>query len=303
MADLEIKKMKQGMSYSCKEKTIILNVFKYFRNQFPDKCVTDVVRRTAKATGCSEKSVFQFRKEEASVEGFKEPSKTKIRKNININSRDIKYDNTVRQAIRNIIYDLQYKNIVPSLNTILKNVNNDKSLPNFSLMTLRRLMFDMGFSYQKNGNKSVLVEKPDNRFVIISNSEQNIIKTQQNHILPPQPIIQPQTQENIHLNHINKLSEQRILDTRLVPPPPLMHKPIQMAPVHQHPMMSHNDHTNMIHANHQLIHKAMPNMMMHHRDMVGPPPPIGNGSIGPPMDIHRKRDPMQTWMHGMIKGQ
>ncbi|XP_074025897.1 uncharacterized protein [Leptinotarsa decemlineata] len=157
----EVVKMKQGMSYSCKEKTIILNVFKYFKNTYPEKCVTEIVRRTAKATGCSEKSVFQFRKEEASVEGFKEPSKTKIRKNININSRFIKYDDNVRQEIRNIIYDLKYRNIIPSLSLILKNVNGNEKLPNFSLMTLRRLLFDMGFCYEKekNGNKSILVEK------------------------------------------------------------------------------------------------------------------------------------------------
>lgn len=176
----EIKKMKQGMSYTSKEKTIILNVYKYFRNQFPDKCITDLVRRTAKATGCSEKSVFQFRKEENSGEGFKEPSKTKIRKNLNINSRDIKYDNSVRSAIRNIIYDLQYKNIVPSLNKILKQVNLDKSLPTFSIMTLRRLMFDMGFSYQKNGNKSILVERPDPRLCDTNNQQP-----------PPQPTQPP----------------------------------------------------------------------------------------------------------------
>lgn len=157
MAQMEIKKMKQGMSYSRKEKTIILNVFKYFLMQYPDKCVTEIVRRTAKATGCSEKSIFQFRKEEASAEGFKEPSKKKVRRNININSRTIKYDNNVRQAIRYIIYDLKYRGIVPSLNTILKQVKGDATLPNFSLMTLRRLMFEMGFSYEKNGNKSVLV--------------------------------------------------------------------------------------------------------------------------------------------------
>lgn len=190
----EVKKMRQGMSYTCKEKTIILNVFKYFRNQFPDKCVTDLVRRTAKATGCSEKSVFQFRKEESSAEGFKEPSKTKIRKNLNINSRDIKYDNTVRSAIRNIIYDLQYKNIVPSLNTILKQINVDKNLPKFSIMTLRRLMLDMGFSYQKNGNKSILVERPDPRLCDAGNQQPQPpnsqplvpdLRLQGNNCLPP----------------------------------------------------------------------------------------------------------------------
>ncbi|KAJ8976497.1 hypothetical protein NQ317_018441 [Molorchus minor] len=163
MMALEVVKMKQGMSYSCKEKTIILNVFKYFRAIHPEKCVTEIVRRTAKATGCSEKSVFQFRKEEASAEGFREPSKTKIRKNININSRFIKYDENVRQAIRNIIYDLKYRNIVPSLGTVLKNIGADEKLPKFSVMTLRRLLMDMGFFYEKekNSNKSVLVERSD----------------------------------------------------------------------------------------------------------------------------------------------
>lgn len=158
----QVVKMKQGMSYSCKEKTIILNVFKYFRSTHPEVCVTEIVRRTAKATGCSEKSVFQFRKEEASAEGFRQPSKTKIRKNININSRFVKYDDNVRQGIRNIIYDLKYRNIVPSLSTILKNVNADEKLPTFSLMTLRRLLSDMGFCYEKekNGGKPLLVEKP-----------------------------------------------------------------------------------------------------------------------------------------------
>lgn len=126
MAQLEIKKMKQGMSYSCKEKTIILNVFKYFRLQFPEKCVTEIVRRTAKATGCSEKSIFQFRKEEASAEGFKEPSKTKTRKNININSRDIKYGDNVRQAIRYVAHTIIQDDVYKPKSTNHENYNKLK---------------------------------------------------------------------------------------------------------------------------------------------------------------------------------
>lgn len=71
MAQLEVKKMKQGMSYSGKEKTIILNVFKYFRIQFPEKCVTDIVRRTAKATGCSEKAFFNLEKKKLAQRDLK----------------------------------------------------------------------------------------------------------------------------------------------------------------------------------------------------------------------------------------
>ncbi|KAG5881115.1 hypothetical protein JTB14_032292 [Gonioctena quinquepunctata] len=208
----EVVKMKQGMSYSCKEKTIILNVFKYFKSTYPEKCVTELVRRTAKATGCSEKSVFQFRKEEASVDGFKEPSKTKIRKNININSRFIKYDENVRQEIRNIIYDLKYRNIIPSLSLILKNVNANEKLPNFSLMTLRRLLFDMGFCYEKekNGNKSVLVEKS-------SIKKENLPLKCQNDTKPLHPVKHNTIPQNIPKN----------IPPSQAPPPPQAQLPPQ----------------------------------------------------------------------------
>lgn len=292
--------MKQGMSYTCKEKTIILNVFKYFRIQFPEKCVTDIVRRTARATGCSEKSVFQFRKEEASVEGFKEPSKTKIRKNININSRDIKYDNTVRQAIRSIIYDLQYKNIVPSLNTILKQVNADSQLPNFSLMTLRRLMFDMGFSYQKNGTKSILVERPDTRFVEALNEVHT--KLNLTSLLPPLPSnpLNAQPNENLNTSNVNKLPSYTPPDPRYIHPLP---KPLNMPTVptslgpqpNAPPMMA--SHSEMLHSSsHSMMHKAMPIMVNHQRVNQMIPP-----SMAPSMDIYRKRDAMVPWMQGMIK--
>lgn len=292
MAQLEIKKMKQGMSYSCKEKTIILNVFKYFRTQYPDMCVTEIVRRTAKATGCSEKSVFQFRKEE-SKGGFKEPSKTKVRKNININSRDIKYDQSVRQAIRNIIYDLQYKNIVPSLATILKHVNADKQLPNFAIMTLRRLMLDMGFSYQKHGNKCTLVERPDTRFVNnVSNVEPQKLMIAPEQMQPQQILGQSNNNNNINNGSVgmsvnNKLPPYIAPDPRMAPMKPPMNMPIQVPPPqHNAPMMPHGE---MLHPNNMM---KMPIMMNHHREMMPHP-------MGPPMDI-RKRE-MAPWMHGMIK--
>ncbi|RZB89881.1 hypothetical protein BDFB_002031 [Asbolus verrucosus] len=159
MAQLETKRIRQGMIYSYNEKIIILNVFKYFRRHFPENSVSDAVRRTAEATGCGERSVYMFRKEEASPEGVKPAPRKRVRKTVQINSRDVKYDNTVRLAIRNIIYDLKYRNIVPSLKTILKHVNDAPQLPNFSLMTLRRLMRDMGICYKKDGKKTVLVDQ------------------------------------------------------------------------------------------------------------------------------------------------
>lgn len=253
MAQLEVKKMKQGMSYSCKEKTIILNVFKYFRQQFPDKCITDLVRRTAKATGCSEKSIFQFRKEEASAEGFKEPSKTKIRKNININSRDIKYDNNVRQSIRDIIYELKYRNVVPSLNTILKHVNLDTHLPNFSVMTLRRLLFDMGFCYEKNGNKSILVEKDQkNVNAKVSNQKQGnrkVVNLCSNN--------SDTNSNNGQLNSVNNISSNKPI--------------IQVPPGNVSVTSSHMQQINGYHG-HRIMHVPVPQSDPHMMARMQPPP-------------------------------
>lgn len=251
----EVKKMKQGMSYSCKEKTIILNVFKYFRQIFPEKCVTEIVKRTAKATGCSEKSVFQFRKEEASAEGFKEPSKTKIRRNLNINSRFIKYDNNVRDTIRTIIYDLKCQNIVPSLNTILKNVNGNNNMPKFSLMTLRRLLFDMGFSYEKNGNKSILVEKPNDLKKNQPSQAKCVKKKQQIQPIQSQPL---QNTSNIVNNqlmneNIKPVDQNHIKSVHIHHPhPEIGHRLLPMHIPHQenHLMPIHNSHPMPIRFNH-----------------------------------------------------
>lgn len=277
MAQLEIKKMKQGMSYSCKEKTIILNVFKYFRNHFPEKCVTEIVRRTSKATGCSEKSIFQFRKEEASAEGFKEPSKTKIRKNININSRDIKYDSNVRQTIRNIIYNLKYRNIVPSLTTILKHVNADEQLPNFSLMTLRRLLFDMGFYYEKNGNKSILAE----RTVKQENNRANKVPEVQNGNLQKSvPSTASQVSYNVTTNHLhiaNQHSNERVMTVPI--------------PIHENHFMQ---------AAHTPTQHNMPMMINPKREFMPLPP---HEMIPRNMDVHLKPVAWMNTHYNIIKQQ
>lgn len=237
---MDVVKMKQGMSYSRKEKTIILNVFKYFRSCYPDLCVTEIVRRTSKATGCSEKSVFQFRKEESSVEGFKQPSKTKIRKNININSRTVKYDNNVRLAIKNIIYDLKCKHIIPSLSRILKVVNSDEKLPNFSLMTLRRLLFDMGFCYERDnpGSKPVLVEKP-----IEDNSSKKIEKS--NKYKKP--------------DNTNQISKSNVSE-------PILDSVPNSYPVQ--PPVSHIHQQNQLYMSNQNHHQILPMAVPQHENMM-----------------------------------
>lgn len=281
MAQMEVKKMKQGMSYSCKEKIIILNVFKYFRLQFPEKCVTEIVRRTSKATGCSEKSIFQFRKEESSAEGFKIPSTTKIRRNININSRDIKYDHSVRQAIRNIVYDLKYKNIIPSLNAILKQVNADAQIPKFSLMTLRRLLFDMGFSYEKTGNKSILVEKPLQASIKNSKEvkKEKLKKNKKPHLESCSPNLTNNIPSNIEVTH--QLPQSSVGMSSLTQAHPMnTQQNHRLLPMHLH---QHDTNTHIMPSMPHLPHHNMP-MMFNRMPPTHPPMPTTNMN-------------MPHWMH------
>jgi hypothetical protein len=218
------------------------------------------------------------------------PSTTKIRRNININSRDIKYDNNVRQAIRNIIYDLKYKNIVPSLNTILKQVNGDPQLPNFSLMTLRRLLFDMGFCYEKSGNKSILVEKP----LIPTKKDakkENLSAKVAKKSLKVQPQNSPQLNMNEQVNNMDRINkpipqipQNNVVMPHNQPHPVNTQQNHRLLPMH----VSQHDNNHMIPSMH-IPHHNMPMMLNHRMPAAHPMPP-------PNMNMHLKSD-MPPWMH------
>lgn len=153
-----VKKLNSGTIFNTGMKTIILNVYKYLRIKNPDMSVSETALRTAAATGASRSSVFQFRKEEGSAEGLRNPKKKK-RTKLATNSRDVKYDENVRMVIKNVVYDLKARNINANLKIILEHIKMHPDMPSLTIFTLRRLLADMGFVYKKEGNKHILVEK------------------------------------------------------------------------------------------------------------------------------------------------
>lgn len=160
----QTKKLSKGTVFNTTSKIIILNVYKYFRTKSYDVNVSEAVRLTVEATGCSPTSVYQLRKEESSKEGLREPSKKRIRKGVHKLSRDLKYDDAVRTAIRNIVEELKSKEVILSLTTILHHIKITNGMGNEQLQsmapwTLRRLIYDIGFVYKKDGKKKILVDK------------------------------------------------------------------------------------------------------------------------------------------------
>lgn len=153
-----VKKMTKGTVFTTSVKVIIMNVYKYFRREYPEINVSEAARRTSAATGCGLTSVYLLRKEESSPQGLREPKK-KVRTRPPKNSRENKYGENIRLVIRNIVYDLKARNLTPSLKTILGQCRMHTDMPVFSILTLRRLLFEMGFMYKKDGKKHILVEK------------------------------------------------------------------------------------------------------------------------------------------------
>lgn len=113
------KKRKSGQKLRSKEKQIVFNVFKHFNK---DKTVSDAVKQTSIATGCSERTVYSIR-QEASRGPLKTPSKTKPCRIPNRNSRTEIYDDFVKSAIRRKVHNFFINNIPPTINSILCSVN------------------------------------------------------------------------------------------------------------------------------------------------------------------------------------
>lgn len=156
----EIRKRKKGQVLNNNERQLILNLINYLKKKHSEKSISEVIREISKATGCSERTIYKIRKE-ASKGITVINNRTRLRKNENKNSRNIKYDSFIKSLIRKKIHNHFLQNISPTLNTILSLVNNDSNLPNFKRSTLHTLLKEIGFVYEQKGKKSLLTERND----------------------------------------------------------------------------------------------------------------------------------------------
>jgi hypothetical protein len=72
----------------------------------------------------------------------------------------VKYD-FVRSGIRRKVHEFYFKNQPPTLNSLLAAVNNELDLPDFKRTTLYVLLKELGFVYEKRGNKAITIERDD----------------------------------------------------------------------------------------------------------------------------------------------
>ncbi|XP_015929512.3 uncharacterized protein [Parasteatoda tepidariorum] len=155
--DLSPPKKRQKKSYISKaEKEIILNIYKTEVHSKPDVPIIDVANHAASAAGVSTASVFRIIKEYKKDGILHSPKRTKPRKTF---LDDI--DDFDKNAVRRKVHDFFRRNEIPTINKVLKAVNDDSDLPNFKRTTFYSLLKKLGFKHQKRGRNSSLIEKEE----------------------------------------------------------------------------------------------------------------------------------------------
>lgn len=161
---MEVKKFKSGQVLNASAKLIVINIFYFLSNESKEnngyRSVSSTIDRVSEMTGVSVRTIYKI-KEESEKGEIKSPSKTKRRLSQN-NSRENKYDEDVRSNLRNIVHTNFFaKNIPPTVRKIYAFITAYELIPNFSMSTLYRLLKDIGFSFQKRGRNSIMLERSD----------------------------------------------------------------------------------------------------------------------------------------------
>ncbi|XP_077488018.1 uncharacterized protein LOC144098926 [Amblyomma americanum] len=140
-------------------KAVIVNVYASIRKLHSEKTVRDVLAIVGEMTGVSPRTVVSFKKEGLSG-GVKSPQKRPKRMAIS-SSRSVKYDSFTVNAIRLKLHRMYAERQIPTLDSILHEVNGDDDLPDMSKATLWRLLKEMGFKFEKRKRTLALIERSD----------------------------------------------------------------------------------------------------------------------------------------------
>lgn len=149
-----VQKHKKGKIIRSGERQLILNVFNSLKTENPDISISDISKSVAEHTGVGVASVYRV------VKDFKEkgfsstPSKNRRKSSI-----CERLDDFTKTAIKRKVHELFFRNELPTINKVLKSVNDDNDLPNFSRATFHRILKYLQFRFLTRGRKSCLIEK------------------------------------------------------------------------------------------------------------------------------------------------
>lgn len=151
-----MKKRPKRSDMSSNEKMIAINIYKYIEKSsgtYPIK--TEILQTTAQVMGTSAKTISRILNE-YKTGTVSTPDRSKPKYDIVEN-----LDDFTLSAIRRKVHHFYFDNELPTINKVLKAVNDDKDLPSFSRSTMYKIMKKLHFKYIKRSRKSILLDRPD----------------------------------------------------------------------------------------------------------------------------------------------
>lgn len=135
---------------------MILNIYKHESLENPGMLIHELERRVAAKTGICAKTVFNIIKEYKQCHKFSEPKRKLHYKNI-CDTVEECYKN----AIRRKVHQFFFRNELPSVDKVLKDVNDDPLLPTFKRTTFYKLLKSLNFKFKTRGRNSLLLDKDE----------------------------------------------------------------------------------------------------------------------------------------------
>lgn len=150
-----VKKVKVD-HVSLNEKSVILNVYNYFKQQNPSTTVDSIVEISSKVMGYAKSTVYKILKEEKSA-GITPPKPRTGRPKLS----KVNVDEFFKNAIRRMVHSFFLNKQIPTLGKVLQAITDDPDLPTISRDKLWKVLHELNFKYEKVGRQSMLIDSEE----------------------------------------------------------------------------------------------------------------------------------------------
>lgn len=121
----------------------------------PYLTISNLMQLVANKTGVSKTTIFRIICEYKKNNELAAP-KTNQNKKLHVLDS---IDDADKTAIRRKVHEFFFRNEPPTINKVLKAINEDEYLPHFIRTTFYKLLKNINFEYQKRGRHSILLDK------------------------------------------------------------------------------------------------------------------------------------------------
>ncbi|XP_060855338.1 uncharacterized protein LOC132933017 [Metopolophium dirhodum] len=146
----------RGKFVGSRQKLMIVNLYKSKIVQQPTLKVKEVVKIISKELGIGQNNIQLTISEYKNNKTVSSPNKSKIRATF----KD-KIDDFERDAIRRKVHEFWFRKQLPTLDKILRAVNEDPDLNTYKRSVLNLLIRDLNCVHVKRGRNSALIERDD----------------------------------------------------------------------------------------------------------------------------------------------